>query len=756
MEVPMNQLEKYKDLEYGHFRYKPCQNYVETALDAELALLLEKEHLVFVTGKPGSGKTQLIYNYIHKKYASDTSIKAVVENCSVSMEFLNDLKGNSLIISDYFYLDNCAFIIVLDLPFITDRLFDTLRNLIIPEDYRIIITTRTQSYSQISPTLCVDYHSFTELKEIYESALHPNQFTFSGRIVDSFLVKLNNEELNQLFTILDNNVMMISLLSKALYKDALLAKENIPHLTKELLLDTKKWLWYSITLPEIRDPYINTYYGGKKQKLSFISHALALVCKYSFNVYEHWGPILCIWAGNSISKECLETNTTMTAQDIDDAIDIGLLNYTDNDQEFVKMNSLFYELFWLFYIYRANTKYSSNHKKNSIYMTPRFDFELNLEFCIEQLNSIQDTYINSLSSDMSFVDYNAIVIAAINHIHNYLSFGSKDINLTKRKAIFIKWNCYLINLINFYIDRGNTVVAENVLARLFLMVNKHGNELCKPVLLQTVVIDMINNRKQMLQQNEYIDYHTENYSTATINNFYIQAKVHSELLNCFLECTRTFFDDRLNMLNRIAIIDTLNLSYNRNELNKIIQNFSEVLRAYSLSANCNMLHYHQITLLCLNSIYNLNFESFFIATRMFQVYNTVSPPHREIRVKSELQLANCLLTLGLLSYTPYDELHTWQTINQHLDNINHDYLTTMSFDTIMLYFIVRLKYIAYCMFQGASSNIPKMADKELSSFRSSIELQLSITPEYKNKALEKLLQLSSQIGQVIREIDLPG
>lgn len=727
---------------YIPYRYS-TKNYVSTKYDKPLRESLNQSPVVFITGPAGCGKTQLARTYIKSRLSKDKHAKA----CEISQEYFSKAINKALCdekITDiekipcdtdiFIYLrsEERTSIVLIDMLRYDQTMLLYISKLKLHDNLFIIVTTNLPIKFKDYPIISLNKHSFSDLKKIFYSPLSNSQKMKAQKKPSHYLIDFTNEELKQIFHIVDNNVMMISLIGETLYEDA---RKNFDKktvtITKELLLDREVWLWRSLNLPKIHNPYTDNKIPSSRYRVSLISHALTLILKnIEKDFYQKVLPVLCLWAGGDISLAILTKSAGLNENQIKEAVQKGFLEYTDRAKKYVKLKPFIYKAIWCSYTYGKS------------YVQRQFPqiFDLNLNFCINQLDKIQKVYIESHDAEMDFEKYNSITLAALNHIHYYLSTISNDKNVTQKKKDFERWNRYLLQLMNFYLERGNAAIIEKFLSQLFLVTNRHQISTNFPNFFQTLIIDILDSQKQSLQLNRLTFF---TYDIEKIQNqegkYKRQLKSDPELHSYIIDCLNIQMDNIMNCLNRFILTQTYVSDFENKSLTRLVEIYEHMLDKYEIhsiiypSAQSNLrLYYYRLPYYCLLSQKDTCYLKCVFS--IFSILRNQLPQNSELLLKAEMQLLQCILTIMLSGKMKLNI----NLLKQHMFNIMRVFHYRMSFDTIILFFFTRIKYIYLSSREETVNSVNQKLKKCIDSFKLIIETQLTMDEEYKNSLLDIL------------------
>lgn len=735
---------------YMPYRYS-TENYVSTEYDEILRKSLIQNPVVFITGPAGCGKTQLARAYIKSRLRKDKHVKA----CEISQEYfssainkvlfneqITDLEKIPSNVDIFAYLrsEERTSIILIDMEIYDKTLLSYISRAKALDNLSIIVTTSLRVDFEDYPVVSLNNHTFSDLKKIFYNPLSNSAKKRNVKKPSHYLIDFTDEELKQIFHIVDNNVMLISLIGKTLYEDACKNfDEKTAAVTKDSLLNPELWLWHSLNLPKIHDPYTDSEKLSPRYRVTLISHTLALILKnIEVDFYQEVLPILCFWAGSSIPLHSLIKAAGMKEMHIKKALQKRILEYTDNTKNCVKLKPFIYNALW--YSYTSEKKYVQRQSQKI--------FDLNLNFCIAQLDKIQKFYMEGHNDELDFEKYNSITLTALNHIHYYFSTISNDKNVTQKKKDCERWNQYLIQLMCFYLERGNAGVAEKFLSRLFVVTNKHQKIIESPKLFQSMLIDLINTQKNSLQLNRLdlfkFDMEKLQNQPAKYRN---QLTLYPELYPCITDCLHIHIENIMNCLNRFILVQTFVPDLKNHHLAclaEIYKRMLDIYESYSIISSSEQsdlsLYYYRITYYCLLSQNDTHYLNHVFS--ILSILENRLSENSELFIKAEMQLLQCMLTVAFLDGI---ESSINYRLKQHMFHIMKVFHFRMSFDTIILFFSTRIKYICLSSREETADSIKQKLRKCIDSFYTVIETQLTMDEEYKQNLLNFLQNLRDEM-----------
>ncbi len=777
---------------FKQYQQKVCSNYVPSHLDTALCKLLNEKHLVFLYGGPGVGKTQLARKYVlaHKhptKNNKHNNLFNYCENCSPCFNNkrycdIAEIDSDTLLSDDPNFIGSTLFgdkieslesalktknsssLLIIDAPFLDKKLLDFIENTLNSLYIHIIITTySTPPDDFINSSLKVSYE-FSELNKIYKSYFPKIQCENKSKNH----IDLNEIELKQLFEYLDNNTLMISLTARTLvaHMKQLDNKKYKPDdvISKEKLFNTDEWLWYSYKLPQIKNAYTNGVVThadasskGIKYPISLQKHSLAMLNNLQNSDFSSIYPTICVLASSEISLNYLNKYACIELEHLHAAIDIGLLLYTDSKKQFVKMNNLFFHIFWYFYYSpQTETKYNTHQHK------------LDFDFCETTISNLITVYNSNSMSELNFATIHNILMCTLPKAHRLFTSYSvyvaekkdndeptnnatkKEIQIPK-KEIAEKWNIFLLYILNFYMDRGNIDLAQKLIDKIFVTTNKHDkpNEQ-DPT--HKLLVSIMNTRLKIIQDDSIC----KNSFPTDIDNI---AKIASESISAkyIPMIIQSLQNDFLNQILRFAQAHSDTNPEYRYIMTNTIDRFSSLLNTY-IAPDSEDFYYYKFAKTYLYFAVNRNAR---LAAKIERLYMEVVSycQNSDFKLKSDLlflnymiqyttHINNMLFTLTInapFSYNDNDNNYYYikhTSINSIVDfnkQIRNNFSTAMTYDTQFMYYVSQINFFGFIM----QHNLVTLAEVNFTKniickFKILVETQLSLPDDIKEKFLDLL------------------
>ena len=418
-----------------HINYIPWK-----AKETRLCRLLESHNIVFVTGQPASGKTQLVRYCVHH-LGNWNNVFWLDEHPGIPLadriqyiDFINkngtpsaEAKNNNNVLptksEDILKIlkEKTAFsLLVIDIPFIKDEDFSFIKKNLMDVELRIVITTRTTGISKAFASINLDKRPVENLSLIFREYCPQKA--------------LSDNVLRNVCQIVSYNPFIMTLIAKCFRKCP-----DTFNLDK--LLDTESW--HLDMNPKIHASYQS---DNRKSELSVKTLAARILEDYDEEFLKTTGSKLSILAKNEISQPVLEEE--IAPEDINKAIDLDLLQYTDHKNKMLQMPAIIADIIW--------QQYPINYKDY------RKRISQNLAY-ISEGQKLQQTY-------RSLYEHTVTMIYRFHfQMTEMKTRPSKD-----DKEAFLEWNQILSEFIVHFIRLGNTCDAQNILYRLYNKKNRQG------------------------------------------------------------------------------------------------------------------------------------------------------------------------------------------------------------------------------------------------------------------------------------------
>lgn len=417
------------DSAFETYTKKNCINYVVPSMSFQAFKLLKRNNLLFITGAPGTGKSELAKYIIasSKQYKNigwleSLSLQSSLDTYIQKVPYL--IQAEEVSSSDIIerFPQNTSSILVIDLPSITPKDFDFIRDHLKDADFHIIITTRTTEIPSEYNKINLDSPSFDFLKTIFTTTAASNKST---------ALNFSDNELLDLFNIIDHNPLMTVLVARTLDK-ALLSKAK--------LLDSRKWIYYEKGLPSIHTSYRDT--TGNKSGYSIVSLMQRFLTLYPPEFIKTTANRLSIWTRNEIDRYQLIQSKAFTEKELNTALNYGILRYTESTHTLVQMPNLIADAIWL------SEPISFDEYAPKIYEfleKIRSGEELKVSYCI----------LYTLIADLIYrFHFNIIKLPARPNL--------------ECKNRFNEWNRFLMTVIIKLTNLGNHTLANDLYNLLFL------------------------------------------------------------------------------------------------------------------------------------------------------------------------------------------------------------------------------------------------------------------------------------------------
>lgn len=407
------------ELIFDIYQKSPCQNYVVWEEKyQELKTTLISNNIVFVTGNPGSGKSQLVKYYIKENSNKFKDIGWVegdyftFEQCLINIPFLCITVPLSLDeVKELLSYKSENALLIIDLPaFTNDDLF-LIDEIAATTKLKIIITTRNHESISTYKYPAINLNNWPDklLKKIFIKTYKTNFFT--------------NDEYKKFFKIISRNPLIIVLIGKGLQqrdklKNGPATTLKILNICKIDLLDEKEWIWNNVNLPKIGSKAYTTSYSKQliPKQIKYI------LSKYDPHFLKNTGARLCIWAKSEVDYNFLFRY--FYPDSLTTALNIGLLEYCDDDKTTVKMPAIISDTIWNEYpipfrdYKSAITKYITHMDDNNLYsISPKMKYSIlfNLIYRFHfQIITLKSTADKNHESDIK--DWFNLLVQAIQQL----------------------------------------------------------------------------------------------------------------------------------------------------------------------------------------------------------------------------------------------------------------------------------------------------------------------------------------------------
>ncbi len=303
--------------------------------ETELNRQLSKNSLVFVTGEPSNGKTQLIRHFFADKIKTSNYVNLVWLNCENSEKPLKDYKIEiSLVIEENpqkvvveEFINKLQGVehdtyIVIERPLLKMEDLEFLSGISIEKNIKIIIETRKDLSATKHHVVNIGRWPKKVLKEIYIKWRENN----TGG--DMYYRRLFHE--------VEYNPYMVELIAKNLKREhKTLNNVDIEYLN---LIDKQG-----------RSSYVHSKYRrDKHSENSLKAHILQVLEPYwtkDIAITEELTE-LSLWTRNAVSKEVLIEIAGIQDIRIQEALDVGFLTWESEEKQLLKMPKILAEAIW--------------------------------------------------------------------------------------------------------------------------------------------------------------------------------------------------------------------------------------------------------------------------------------------------------------------------------------------------------------------------------------------------------------------------
>lgn len=408
------------------YKHGTLTNYIswETRED-DIRTSLLNHNLVFIYGRPASGKT-LITKKILKDILPQSSDIFFLDIADTP--FSDGLKKISFVDGVHDFETTISYLeektehscLVIKKPFLTKEDFEIIDNYLSKLRMKIIVLTQLLPFDITYPNVSVDNRLSENLRDIY--------------IGSRGEMDLTNNELETLIEIVDNNPYVLSLVGKALKNEENLKKE--PRLKKKFLdKNAWFWTWNTTVLPKAHGNYHVENPKSAQALPTLITHILDSygdISKYS---------ALAVWAKVPTTKQFLIKYGKISLEQINEALDRGILELSPENDESVFMPSLMADTIW--------------HKKLASYSEYKDQITDFLRL-LHVGNHIQIPYKQLYT----------VIRVILQRFHFQISELTYRKNPQKNPE-FMEWNRLLIRLIHRLTDLGDYETANEFLPYLF-------------------------------------------------------------------------------------------------------------------------------------------------------------------------------------------------------------------------------------------------------------------------------------------------
>ena len=425
-----------------------CKNYIHwEAMESEIekTICAEPHSLIFISGMPSSGKTQLLRSICSLKfqkvsyyYEFDPCIPLKVGFANITYVNKTDINLEKLF--ECLNSDYSDALLIIDKPDLKEDDFEFIRNELCKLNISIVISTQCKSIPTDYTVYDIDTRPSENLHHIYEAYTPKNRIDFSNKEFERFLTNISN------------NVYALSLFGKAIdknpdkfnkddlinYFSSYYFKNNMPkmhHAYKETAKTEQQLftLLYRLvsnyaSMDDLKDPKKNSKDSKKNSEDN---------SKFSFLLE------LSIWAIVPLSKKLLIDR--FTTKQINAAISLGILQYDDTEKLY--MPQLLADTIWN----------CSTPKITSDYATTITTI----------LNAL--TFNNKFQIPCS--DLYKIVFNLILRFYYQVSIIPSRPSTDEKDALK-NWNLQLTYFIEGYMRLGNFQYAMNALPYLYITQKK--------------------------------------------------------------------------------------------------------------------------------------------------------------------------------------------------------------------------------------------------------------------------------------------
>lgn len=442
-----------------------CQKYVSwNEMENKIRKNLEVNHLIFLTGNPGSGKRQLLIHSLQASYFSigkdyywlDTNSSIPLEEELTSLVFSGTKKSYNLEeVLNILRTKTKNSLLIIHRPILTDADLSFVNKTLIPMNLYIIISTYTKVSLKNTIALDVDNRPIANLFNIFKIYNPSSDFTEK-----EFLLLANH---------FSNNVYLITIIAKAL-------SSKPKNLQKKQLIDQFESFYYECRLPKVHSFYhMDDIERSSKSGQQLLLLTKKLLSCYPHELFTNELSELSIWTKTPISY--IELTKHFKVETLQIWIESGIIQYYDEDK--IYMPSLIADIVWI--------NYPINYTE---YRDKLLHFILQIECGAPLLFPYETLY--QVISNLIFRFHFQITIMP---------------SRTSKKSIdlFLNWNNLLTNIMEHYMHLGNYIYAQKILPHLYIAYNKRGEILDFPSsLFSSQVKELLRSQADYMQSSDII------------------------------------------------------------------------------------------------------------------------------------------------------------------------------------------------------------------------------------------------------------
>ena len=445
---------------FPRFLKHPCKDYISwPETEHRILDLLYKKQLIFIVGKPASGKKQLLLHLLQDDPSSPyrdifwidySSCKLPIEEriCTIRFPYSSTKNWNISSVLNLLKQKPSTSILIIDMPSTTCDDLNFIHTYLSNLKMKVVITTRCHDIPKNFNTINIDERPKENLINIFH-------------IINSS-TDLSDSDLEKLISIIDNNPYIMSLIAKSL----MISKKPI-----DRFLDHEKWIWYDKGLPKLH----SLYHDPEKK---YAQNTLNLICRivpdYPDIVLNSISE-LSIWAKTPLERSLLVKH--FGSQTISECISYGILLPDDSDSNKLFMPQIFADAVWKRY------PIDYNDYKNKI-----FSF-------LDKLSSGQPLIL-------PFEDLYQIIYNMIFRFHFQVTTMPSRSNKNVI-CVFHEWNNILMQLIERYMQFGDYCFAQKVLPHLYMSSTKNGDPI-QPTVFQKYVQQLLQSQIDYMKSGDFI------------------------------------------------------------------------------------------------------------------------------------------------------------------------------------------------------------------------------------------------------------
>lgn len=413
-----------------------CSNYVNwEQKERTLKSLLKNNRIAYINGLPGTGKKEFVKNFIWSQNLNPYNVAWLYtppQNSSIKTSFEKSslfLSTKTLTLKEKLHLlqkKSSDSLLIIEQPYLQHQDFIFIDKLLSTTKIKYIIITRSRLIDGKRAVLTFEHYPVSVLKEIFAKIFPDNFFT--------------KKDFETFCGIINYNPLVTTLIAKTLLSYSKLKETSQLLDLKKMLLDHRTWIWQEHNLPKIHSSYkkplkktgvpvtsiLHRILNDLPETLPHTALAeMALWCRYQIPIF---------FLQKILGKNIIES-----------ALHYSVLQNYDSDGKYVIMP-----------IFLAETVLN----KYPIFF---FDYEPKLRmvmeiFSIGQTQTMEFSCIyNAVNNSLYYFQYHAIKLKTRPSKKDFSNFTS--------------WNKFLLDIISYYSNLGNSTLAKNLFEELYVSLN---------------------------------------------------------------------------------------------------------------------------------------------------------------------------------------------------------------------------------------------------------------------------------------------